>query len=412
MTRCLLVHNRYRSVEPSGENVVFDDEAAELARRGHEVEVWTVSSDEIADYSHLQNLRLPFRTIWSGESARALRTAVRAFRPDVVHLHNTFPLITSSVIPMLRREGVPTVATVHNYRLTCAGGSLYRDGRVCHDCVGRVQWRGVVHGCYRGSELLTAPIAVGNALAMRQWNQLDAVMALSTAQRSLLVAGGLDAGRVVVKPNFVRDFGPPLDAERSGVVYVGRLADTKGLLTIIAAWRELAARGRSIPLRIIGDGPLRQEVIKLAAENDDVQFMGRLDRNAVIEAVRTSSAVLLPSSWEETFGLTVVEAMCVGTPVIATSHGSFIDIVTDGHDGFLVPPDDVSSFIDAVVRLHDDQGLVGHLGANARQTYETRYVPDVVMSQLEAIYDTVCAARPTGHTIGADEGASRVVDAC
>lgn len=411
MTRCLLVHNRYRSAEPSGENVVFDEEAAELARRHHDVEVWTVSSDEIAGYNALQNLRLPFRTVWSGESARQLRTAVRSFRPDVVHLHNTFPLITTSVIPMLRREGVPTVATVHNYRLTCAGGSLYRDGRVCHDCVGKVQWRGVVHGCYRNSSVLTAPIAVGNALTMRQWNQLDAVLALSTAQRSLLVDGGLDDERVVVKPNFVRDYGPSMDTERSGVVYVGRLADTKGVLTIIEAWRELAARGRSIPLQIIGDGPLRQEVVKLAADLVDVRFMGRVDRDVVIEAVRTASAVLLPSSWEETFGLSVVEAMCVGTPVIATSHGSFTDIVTDGHDGFLVLPDDALALVDAAGRLHDDPALVARLGANARHTYETRYTPDVVMSQLEAIYDRVCDRPTGGSTTGAVDGANRAVDA-
>lgn len=398
MTRCLLVHNRYRRVEPSGENVVFDAEAAELASRGHEVEVWSVSSDEIADYGALQRLGLPFRAIWSGESADELRTAVRKFRPDVVHLHNTFPLITSSVIPMLRREGIPTVATVHNYRLACAGGSLYRNGRVCHDCVGKVQWRGVVHRCYRGSALATAPIAVGNALSMRHWNRLDAILALSSEQRSLLVAAGLDPERVLVKPNFVRDFGVTAQIERSGVVYVGRLADTKGLPTIIAAWRELAARGRSIPLQIIGDGPLREEVIKLSDENDDVQFMGRIERDAVIETVRSSTAVLLPSSWEETFGLTVVEAMCVGTPVIATSHGSFTDIVTDGHDGLLVPPDDVSSLVQAVERLHDDLALVARLGGNGRDTYEKRYVPDVVMSQLEAVYDRVASGRPVAAT--------------
>ena len=144
--RILLVHNRYRSVEPSGENHVVESEARELRERGHDVEVWGPSSDEIAEQSPLQKLLLPARVVWSRDSSRSLAETIDRHRPEVVHLHNTFPLISGSILPMLREREVPTVATVHNYRLICAGGTLFRDGRVCHDCLPSSHRPGVQHG--------------------------------------------------------------------------------------------------------------------------------------------------------------------------------------------------------------------------------------------------------------------------
>jgi glycosyltransferase involved in cell wall biosynthesis len=388
--RCLIVHNRYRSTEPSGENVVVDAEAAQLAARGHEVEVWGADSDDIAGFGLARTALLPATATWSSASARRLATMVDRFAPDVVHVHNVFPLITPSILPMLRDAGVPTTATIHNYRLICAGGSLYRDGAPCHDCVGRVQWRGPVHGCYRSSAAATAPIAVGNTLGLRQWRQVDVLLALSPAQRDLLVAGGLPADRIRVKPNFVDD---PTDAPgfvappttRDGFVFVGRLTDTKGIPTLLDAWRSLRSIGVPPRLTVIGDGPLA-DVVASEADGATISFSGRRTRQEVAAAMAQAVAVVVPSSWEETFGLNVVEAMAVGTPVIATDHGSFTDLVTAGHDGLLVPPDDADALAAAVRHLDRHRELAARLGRAARATYERRFTPERVMEQLEDAY--------------------------
>jgi glycosyltransferase involved in cell wall biosynthesis len=207
--------------------------------------------------------------------------------------------------------------------------------------------------------------------------------------------GGLPADKITVKPNFVVDPGPTGAGPRSGFVYVGRLAEAKGVPVLLEAWRTLRSRGNAPVLTIAGDGPLHDVVAREAARHDEIRFLGKIERSEVLDLVRSTRCLILPSSWEETFGLTVVEAFAVGTPAIATLHGSFPDIVTHDHDGLLVEPDDASALADAVSRLEDDEAMVGRMGAQARETYLERFTPDVVMEQLEAVYDEVVDARRT-----------------
>jgi glycosyltransferase involved in cell wall biosynthesis len=389
--RILLVHNRYRSAEPSGENHVVESEAHELRQRGHDVQVWGPSSDEIADQSPLRKLLLPARVVWSRDSARALAAALDEDRPDVVHLHNTFPLISGSILPVLRARGVPTVATVHNYRLICAGGSLFRDGQVCHDCLPSSHWPGVRHGCYRESRVATAPVALSNAVHDDRWKALDAVLTLSSAQRDLLIEAGYSPERVIVKPNFVAehpgsaDHGPP----GTGFVYAGRWADTKGVQVILDAWALLERRGLLPELTIIGSGPLEDEVARFAVDRPNVRVLGRVTRDECFEEFEQARAVLVPSVWEETFGLVVAEAMMFGRAAVCSNRGSFPDLITDGTDGLLVRPADPEALAAAVEKLHGDEALAARLGERARVTYESRFRPEPNMELLESIYERV-----------------------
>jgi glycosyltransferase involved in cell wall biosynthesis len=391
--RLLLVHNRYRSVEPSGENHVVETEAGELTRRGHDVRVWGPSSDEIAGYGRMEKALLPGRVIWSGSSARAFAHSLDDHRPDVVHLHNTFPLISASILRVLRGRDVPAVATIHNYRLICPGGTLFRDGRICHDCLTSTQLLGIRHGCYRESALATAPIAIANVTQTRAWRRLGALLTLSAAQRELFIAAGFDGDRVIVKPNFVPELAGSADAgpPGAGFVYAGRLADTKGVRVIIEAWDRLAARGLHPGLTIVGGGPLEAEVGRFAARHPQVKFLGRVTRPECLEAFRGCRAVLVPSIWEETFGLVVVEAMMLGRPAVATQLGSFPDLIDHDRDGLLVPPGDAEALAGAVAALDADAGLAARLGTIARQTYEERFRPGPNLELLESIYARVQA---------------------
>jgi glycosyltransferase involved in cell wall biosynthesis len=390
VNRLLIVHNDYRSAEPSGENQVVRDEAAGLADRGHDVVTWGSSSDEIAGYTARQKLALPARVVWSRAAARDLARVLAAHRPDLVHLHNTFPLISASVLDELRARRIPAVATLHNYRLLCAGGSLFRDGRPCHECLPSSHFPGVRHGCYRGSRLATAPVALANVVHRRRWQALDALVTLSAAQRSLFLEAGFDPRRVIVKPNFVPEvpgsetIRPPGDE----FVYAGRLAETKGILVMLEAWERLAASGVHPRLSIVGSGPLEGEVRRFAAAHPGVSVLGQLSRAECLVHIRRSRAVLAPSIWEETFGLVVVEAMMFGRPALATAVGSFPDLIGDGDDGLLIPPGDAEALAGAVTSLLHDE-MAARLGAAARCTYERRFRPDANLALLESIYDQV-----------------------
>ena len=393
--RLLLVHNRYRAIEPSGENYVVESEAHELSRRGHEVQVWGPSSDEIAGYGTREKVALPGRVVWSRKSRSALGDALDRHRPDVVHLHNTFPLISGSILGLLADRKVPTVATLHNYRLLCASGVLFREGRICHDCVGSSTLHGVRHGCYRDSRLATVPITASNLLHLDRWKRLNALLTLSSAQRDVFVQAGFEPDRIIVKPNFVTEFpgSAVVTPPGEGFVYAGRLAETKGLRVVMDAWVQLEARGLRPPLTIIGTGPLESEVERFCASHPWVRAVGRLSRDECFEAFRACRAVLVPSIWEETFGLVVAEAMMFGRAAVATKLGSFPDLIRHRDDGLLVAPNDPSELAAAVEELCLDDRLPATLGLAARQTYQRRFRPDPNLALLESIYEQV-SGRP------------------
>ena len=187
--RILLVHNRYRSGTPSGENRAVDEDGEALAALGHEVMRFGRSSDEIEQWPLAKKASLPARIIWSRESHRDLKAVLREYRPEVVHVHNTFPLLSASVLYACRDARVPVVATLHNYKLVCANGMFFRRGTVCHDCTRGLTVRAVVHGCYRGSHAATVPVALAKSLHGQAWRSLY-LPTYSTQQHSVTCTGG------------------------------------------------------------------------------------------------------------------------------------------------------------------------------------------------------------------------------
>jgi hypothetical protein len=202
--RILQVHNRYRSAAPSGENRVVDQEGAALAALGHEVTRFVRSSDEIQQWSLAKKASLPARTVWNWEASRDLKAALREHRPEVVHIHNTFPLLSPAVLYACHDAGVPVVATIHNYKLACANGTFFRDGAVCHDCADGLPTGGVVHGCYRDSAAATVPVALAMSLHRQAWrSRVSAYIMISASQRDLLRGVRLPADRVFVRYNLI-----------------------------------------------------------------------------------------------------------------------------------------------------------------------------------------------------------------
>lgn len=342
--RVLLVHNRYRSAAPSGENRVVDQERAALSALGHDVELFERHSDDIDGWSTARKASVPARVVRSPGTRRDLAAHLRRFRPDVAHVHNTFPLLSASVLHACRDERVPVVATLHNYKLLCASGDFFRAGEVCHDCAGGAIRPALAHGCYRGSTLATVPVTVGTVANRRIWRRLvSAYVFISEAQRGLMAGLALDAERVFVKPNFVPrpDVTPP-PVRRRAVAYIGRLDEAKGVPLLLDGWDRYRARAGDDAMRLVvaGGGPLADRVVRWAADRPSVEVAGHLDRRACQELLAGVRAVLLPSQWEETFGLVVAEAMAVGTPPVAAAHGSFPELVTPGRDGALFAPGD------------------------------------------------------------------------
>jgi len=387
--RVLIVHNRYRSAAPSGENRVVDQEGEALAALGHEVIRFGRSSDEIGQWSVAKKASLPARTIWSRETSRDLKAVLREHRPEVVHVHNTFPLLSAAVLYACRDARVPVVATIHNYKLMCADGTFFRRGTVCHDCAHGLPVPAVLHGCYRGSRPATAPVALAMSLHRQAWRSLiSAYIFISASQRDLLTGLDLAPSRIFVRHNLIPGRSRSRHVRTPTVVYAGRLDEAKGIRLLMAGWE--CYRGTSgepgLNLVIAGGGPLGDEVAAWASARPSVEIVGIVSGDRCAELISRARAVLLPSAWEETFGLVAVEAMAAGVPPIAAGHGSFTELITPGVDGVLFSPGDPGALGLAIADVEKNPEQYEVYGDQARKTYEQRFDPQRSVEDLLGIY--------------------------
>ncbi|MFE9649189.1 glycosyltransferase [Streptomyces sp. NPDC006365] len=394
----LVVHNRYASAQPSGENKVVDQEVALLRAAGHRVEVFERRSDDIATRSLLAKAAVPLLVPWNPAVRAELTARLRAERPDVVHVHNVFPLLSPAVLAACADADVPAVATLHNYTQVCPPGTLQRDGRPCTECVGSAPLPAVRHGCYRSSRLATVPLAVSLSVNRRRWwSGVERFFCLSAAQRDVLVRAGMPAERLTVKHNFVPEPGARRAGDGEHLLYLGRLAEAKGVRLLMAAWDEIAASGGvGVPLAIAGSGPLAQEVTAWAAGRDDVRYVGLYDAAESRKAVARSVAVVAPSTWLEAFGLVVVEAMAAGVPTVAAGHGAFVELIEDGVTGLLHRPGEPASLASRIRRIAAEPARNREMGQAARRRYEQAFSPAVGLDRLVDEYRTAIAGRSCG----------------
>lgn len=381
--RVLVVHNGYQL--RGGEDAVADDEVGLLRRHGHVVQRYGRHNDEVGALGRLQLAR---DTVWSDRTARELREVLAGFRPDVVHVHNSFPLISPSLYWAAHGAGVPVVQTLHNFRLLCPQGLLLREGRVCEDCVGRVPWRGVLHRCYRGSATQTAAVAVMVQAhrALGTWrDKVDRYIALNEFCRTKFVEGGLPAARIRVKPNFVDLPAPPAQPRR-GFLFVGRLAAEKGIGVLADAQ---SVRAGADPVRVAGTGPESDRLQGLRG----LQLLGSLTPPQVYGQMASAVALVVPSIWYENFPRTVVEAYANELPVIASRLGALASLVEEGRTGLLFAPGDAADLARQLDWAAAHPQEMRRMGLAARRHYEAHLGGDANHLQLTAIYREAIAER-------------------
>lgn len=391
--RVLQVHTRYRHA--GGEDQVVEAEKRLLEEAGVDVRQVLFENAELRESrSAAGDLRLAASAIWSRAAERRVRAAVAAHRPQVMHVHNTFAAASPSVYAAAFAHRVPVVQTLHNYRLVCPAATAFRDGHACTDCVGRpLPWPAIAHSCVRGSRaqsaVATATITVHRALGTFS-HRIGTFVALTPFQRRLMVDGGLPAERIRVIPNFLEPDPGSGSGPRAGIMYVGRLAEEKGVAALLGA----AALEPGI-VRVAGGGPLAP-MVEQATASGHIEYLGPLDSSSVFGEMRRAAALVVPSIWFEGFPVVVVEAYATGTPVIASRIGSLAEIVEDGVTGLLVEPGDGTGLANRVRWAVDHPEEMREMGANARQRYEERFRG---ASHLAALLDAYQALSAEGRRV-------------
>jgi len=385
--KILILHNRYQV--SGGEDVAVAAEQKLLVARGHEVTLIEVDNDAII--GPVAKVRTALATPYNPARRRWIEREVRRVGAQVVHVHNVFPRFSPSVLDGAADAGAGVVQTLHNYRAICANGLLLREGLVCEACVGRVGWPAIKHGCYRGSAAGSAAVvAMQQATRLgRLWDRPGRrLIALTGFARDKLVRGGLPAGRIVVKPNFIDMQEPAATPDRrAGILFVGRLSPEKGVDSLVGAARLLP----HIAFTIIGSGP--DEMRLRAAAPGNVTFTGALPNAETRVRIAQASAIVMPSIWYEGFPMTVLEGFAAATPVIAARIGSLPEIVAEGVSGLLFTPGAPSSLAGAIAEMLGDPAAMERMGQAGRERARTLYGSSANALQLEAIYASVLEER-------------------
>jgi glycosyltransferase involved in cell wall biosynthesis len=398
--KIVVVHNTYK--QPGGEDVVFEQERRMLESKGHVVIAYFRNNKDVDDYGGFRRLQLAGRTIWAAESKKEFARLLHHENPDLVHIHNTFVMISPSIFSACREAGVPVVQTLHNFRLYCPAVTFFRDGRICEECVDHSLWRGVAHGCYRNSRAATAVVAAMLAVHRQRqtWNRnVDRYIALTESSRAKFLQCGLPAEKIVVKPNFVHpDPGPRSSGEGEYALFVGRLSPEKRVSTVLAAWNHL--HERSIPLVILGGGPQSDQLEKDAVRKglSSVDFRGQLPRDQTLATMRKARFLIFSSEWYEHFPVTIAESFACGVPVICSRLGAMQEIVEDGRTGLHFTPGDAQDLAAKVEWAWSHPEEMRSMGEQARREYETKYTAEKNYPMLMEIYGHAMAACRKLHT--------------
>lgn len=381
--KILLVHNRYK-IE-GGEEVVFEQERQLLERAGHEVISYTRSNFEADDYRGARQLALIKNIAWSSDSRNEIGRLLLQHRPDIVHVHNAFMMISPAVFAACREAGVPVVQTLHNYRLFCPAANFIREGKVCEECVEHSLVRGIRYGCYRHSHTATASVALMITVQRQRRAYPDLFIALTDFSRRKFIANGIPEDKVCVKPNFVDP--DPGERTTSGeyVVIAGRLSEEKGLKTVIEAFREL---GNDIPLVIVGDGPLADFVKNSVSDLrlSGIRLTGRQTRSKTLEIIKSARFLVTASQCYENFPMGIAEAFACGVPVICSKLGGMQEVVENNRTGLHFQQ---GNSVDLASKVHwawSHPGEMQQMGKYARREYETKYTAEKNYPQLMSIY--------------------------
>lgn len=378
-----MIHNRYRY--QGGEDSVFQAEVQLLSSHGHEVNQLIFDNKDIPDNfnKYLQG----FRGIYNVNSALTLQRQIELFNPDIIHVHNFFPLASPSIFYTAKKNNIPVVVTLHNFRLVCPSGTLYYNGEIYEENVRQlIPWKAVVKGVYRNSKLETlglAGITVLHNLIGTWRHKVDKFIVLTEFARRKFLDSALriDESQLIVKPNFVQDFGEGDESRENFFLMVGRLSVEKGIDVVLKALTI-----RKFKIVIIGDGPLRDVVENASKTNPDLSYVGFQDKEVIVDYLKHCTALLLPSVCYEGFPMALLEAFATGTPSIVSGLGAMKEIVQNEENGLHFEPGNAQDLVDKVYMLLDNHQIAEKLGKQARISYLNNYTPEKNYLKLIDIY--------------------------
>lgn len=393
--KVLIVHNFYQSFSPSGEDIVFQSEKKLLKNAGIEVVTFEKHNDEIVKFTLHRKINLSFDLIWSFKTYKELQNLIIKEKPDIVHFHNLFYLISPSAYYVCKKFGIRVVQTLHNFRFFCVNGLLMRNSRICEDCVGKIPWRGFFYGCFRGSRAFSLPIFLMDTFhrALKTWSKkVDAYIVLTNFTKAKFIECGLPKEKIFVKPNFILNPPEANYSNKGYVLFMGRISKEKGLRILLAAVKQLQSTSMpNISLKIVGDGKDIEQSKKFIHDENikNVEWCGNRGHGEALDILKNAAMVVMPSIWHETFSMVIIEAFACGKLVIASKTKVFMELIEDGKTGLMFDIGDVKGLSKKIEWAYENNSACMEIAKNARKEFEEKYTEKKNYEMLTGIYRKV-----------------------
>lgn len=385
--KVLMVHNYYQI--PGGEDTAVENEREMLLRNGHEVIMYTRNNSEILNVGIIGKTKLFFQTTFSLRTYREVKQLIRKENIDILHVHNTLPLVSPSIYYAAFSRRVPVVQVIHNFRLLCPGAVFVCKGQICEKCNIKGLRNSILNKCYRNSLLQT--LSVYTMLRVHRllgtYRKLNGYIVLTEFSRKKFLKLVGDSKKLFVKPNFMKASDKSfvrVEAE-DYFVFIGRIDKLKGINLLIEVWKNI----KDFKLMIIGEGPEKQslEYILANSDIDNIQLLGFMERKNAFEIIKRAKATILPSQWYEGFPMTVVESFSLGVPVIAGNIGSLGELIEHRKNGLLFKYDSTSDLINAIDLMGKDDRLRNRMSERAYETFKNLYTDEKNYITLMKIYE-------------------------
>ncbi|WP_088013309.1 glycosyltransferase family 4 protein [Gottfriedia acidiceleris] len=381
----LIVHNFYQI--PGGEDSVVENEKNLLVEKGHNVFLYTRHNNDLKNKGIFGKLLLPLETIFSIKTYFEIKKIIRNKKIDIVHVHNTLPLISPSVYYAARHSNATVVQTIHNFRLMCPAATLVRNNSICEACITKGLYSAVKYNCYRNSRIqsLISALSLGFHRFIGTYKKVDGYITLTEFNRKMLERV-IPKEKIYVKPNFVKNKYIKSNKSSNYFLFLGRLDELKGVKLLVEAWKTI----KNTKLLIVGDGPLEKELNDIIKNYNlsNIELLGFKKKDEVMELIDNSKALVVPSQWYEGFPMTIAESFSLGTPVIAGDIGNLPTIVEDYKNGLIFKYNDINDLRNKINTLNENSELLEELSMGAKDSYNQKYNYDKNYKQLLRIYNT------------------------
>ena len=392
--KILAIHNYHRKGSASGDGQVFNSETELLRQHGNEVVTYTVRNDEFDNAGIIGKLKATLGMLWSFKNYNAVKSLIEKEKPEIVHIHTFFPLLSPSILYAAKRCGVKVVATLHDTRFVCPCATSLRGTTLCNSCGDGHYFRMCKYGCFKNSKfqsLIVAFIFKYHRIRKSFYKQIDKYVCLNDNQIKLLENIGFEKNKIIKKYNFVPDAEANLKAvtveklPKRYAVFYGRIGEEKGIRILMKVWSKL----ENIPLVVMGSGPLEEEFKIWADKQDNVYYMGYVQHDKCLSIVKGGEFVVFPSIWYEGCSMVEIETESLGKGLVATDLGFSEEAIENGVNGYKVSLGDVDGFVKVIEKLWNDPEKCKLVGKNARADYENKYLPEDNYNQLMDIYNSV-----------------------